>query len=598
MRTAVSALLFAALCVPALAGPTKAHLDDLPVREVTVFKDGHAFVSHEGTLEIEDGAVVLEYLPEPVLGTFWAYARGRRVTLESVVAARQQVEESRTAISLADLLRANAGKPVTLSVKRGDEIQDLMGTLAGIPVREAERAITIPARREYDYSRGGYIESPAMTRTETVTERGDVVLVDTEDGLRALPLEAVVSASFPKDAAREYTEPIEKSRLRLNIAGGRGGTTVGITYLQRGLRWIPEYKMTIDGEGKAVLMLQGTLVNDMVDLNDVTVNLIVGVPSFAFKDQLSPLALREAAAQLSQYFQPSSSTAYAFHNAIMSQVASPHAGSGGGGGAPPAGAESLGPREDLFLYKIAHVSLKKGERMIVPVIEIQATYKDVYTWNIPFSPPPELLSNMNVQQREEMMMLASGARARHALRVKNDSEVPLTTGPALILAEGSRTGGQLLAQSLIRYTSVGNEVDVDVTVATDLHTKKWEQQTGREDNAKVINGHNFTRLNMRGFLELTNYKKEPVTVEVTRAVLGTLTESDNDGELLQINAFEDWSYLPEGSGANWRSWYCRWWGNWPSWWHNANDIGQVKWTITLNPGEKRTLGYTWYYYAW
>ena len=47
----------------------------LPVKEVTVFKDGHAFVVQEGVLPTnETGSVVLDSLPAPVIGTFCAYS--------------------------------------------------------------------------------------------------------------------------------------------------------------------------------------------------------------------------------------------------------------------------------------------------------------------------------------------------------------------------------------------------------------------------------------------------------------------------------------------------------------------------------------------
>jgi hypothetical protein len=46
-------------------------LAKMPVKEITVFKDGHAFVLHEGPLPTDGaGNVVLDYLPAPVLGTF------------------------------------------------------------------------------------------------------------------------------------------------------------------------------------------------------------------------------------------------------------------------------------------------------------------------------------------------------------------------------------------------------------------------------------------------------------------------------------------------------------------------------------------------
>ena len=51
--------------------PLKA-LARLPVKEITVFKDGHAFVLHSGRMPTDAaGQVVLDYLPSPVIGTFW-----------------------------------------------------------------------------------------------------------------------------------------------------------------------------------------------------------------------------------------------------------------------------------------------------------------------------------------------------------------------------------------------------------------------------------------------------------------------------------------------------------------------------------------------
>jgi len=579
-------------CAGSVAAATTARLEDVPVREVTIFKDGHAFVTHEGKLEVKEDAVVLEHVPEPVLGAFWPYVRGRRAKLTSVVAGKQNVDESRAAITLPELIRANEGRQVTLLVKTGDKIEEIKGKNLGIPKRTVERETMTQPRHEYDYRLRRNVQIPATATVATVVETGDIVLIQTDAGLRTVKLASITGATFPDDAGRTFTETLEKRRIRLNIEGGRGETTVGMTYLQKGLRWIPEYAVMIEDDGKVRIKLQGTIINDMVDLDDVTVHLVVGVPNFTFKDQISPIALRDAAARLSQYFQPASATGFAFSNAIMSQMAGNRADVGGPGIEQPmgAGAEALGSQEDLFIYKVEHVSLKKGERMIVPVIEIEATYTDAYVWNIPFSLPPDLLRNMNEQQREQMMMLSSGARAYHKLRIKNTSKVPLTTGAALILKDG-----RLLAQSMIRYTSIGNEVDVDVTVATDIHTKKWEKQTDRANNAVTIAGHSYARLDMRGFLELTNYKKEKVTVEITRAVLGAVTEADNEGEILQLNSFEDLSFLPDGGGAGRGGW--RWWSYWPWWWHYVNDVGQVKWTVTLGPGDKRRLQYEWHYFV-
>ena len=60
---------------------------DLPIREITVFKDGHAIVVHEGEAETQpDGSVELNYVPQPVIGTFWLHSADDQAELISVAA--------------------------------------------------------------------------------------------------------------------------------------------------------------------------------------------------------------------------------------------------------------------------------------------------------------------------------------------------------------------------------------------------------------------------------------------------------------------------------------------------------------------------------
>ena len=63
----------------------------LPVRELTAFKDGHAFVLREDALQKDaEGNVVLDELPTPVLGTFWPFVVGGDAKL---ISARAGVDE-------------------------------------------------------------------------------------------------------------------------------------------------------------------------------------------------------------------------------------------------------------------------------------------------------------------------------------------------------------------------------------------------------------------------------------------------------------------------------------------------------------------------
>src|SRR5438128_6604567 len=118
LAAACTALLICAASMAAQSPAPLAALARMPVKEVTVFKDGHAFVLHEGTLPTDAvGNVLMDYLPSPVLGTFWPYSSNADVKLAGVVAGQRRVLIEETALSLAALLEGNAGAQTIITEK-------------------------------------------------------------------------------------------------------------------------------------------------------------------------------------------------------------------------------------------------------------------------------------------------------------------------------------------------------------------------------------------------------------------------------------------------------------------------------------------------
>ena len=110
LLVASAGLLIGAASIAAQAPAPLAALARMPIKEITVFKDGHAFVLHEGTLPTDAaGNVVMDYLPTPVLGTFWPYSSNKDVKLAGVVAGQRRVVVEETALTLVQLLDGNAG---------------------------------------------------------------------------------------------------------------------------------------------------------------------------------------------------------------------------------------------------------------------------------------------------------------------------------------------------------------------------------------------------------------------------------------------------------------------------------------------------------
>jgi hypothetical protein len=370
---------------------------------------------------------------------------------------------------------------------------------------------------------------------------------------------------------------------------------VGLLYLQRGIRWIPNYKVTIDGKGQAVVRLQATLVNELADLDDVTAHLVIGVPTFEFKDTPDPISLQQAAAQLSQYFRQDAQTAYGFANAIMSQQSAPmdHRSRGGAESEPgrtlnlgPEVAES-GKNEDLFIFAVKHVSMKKGQRMVITIGEFKVKYKDVFALEIPFAPPTELWRNFDNNRKAELARLFNAPKVMHKIRLFNSSEYPLTTAPALILKDD-----RLLAQGLMTYAAPGADTDMGITTAVDIRVKKTDNETKRTPNAANWQGDQYGRIDLARRITMTSFRNDAVEVEVIRHVLGNVDSADNKGQIEMVNILEDSSFAG-GSGAS-----PYWWGwfSWPWWWHHFNGVGRITWTVTLDPKKPLDLGYAWNYY--
>lgn len=570
----VGALISPSAVAQEHAAPLSA-LAKMPVKEITIFKDGHAFVLHEGKMPTdESGHVLLDHLPTPVIGTFWPYSADKKAKLAGVTAARRRVLVEQTALVLRDLLECNVGAEVIIN--EGTPPGPYPATIVGLPARSSEEL---------------GITQPPMSG-EPLPQKGGLILLKTTEGTKVVNIDRIQDVKFLSKYKTKVANEEFRNLLRLKLDWEAGklekSADVGLMYLQKGVRWIPNYLVELDGNGKANVKLQATLINEMIDLEDVTVNLVVGVPSFMFKDMIDPMALGQTIAQLAQLAEDPG-LGNSISNAMMSQVAvQPRS-------APrPAGGGDLGPdigggqNEDLFLYTVRNVSLKKGQRMVLPVAQYTLDYKDIFTLDLPFAPPPELSGHINDAQRAEIARLLSAPKVQHKIRLTNSSKQPLTTAPTLIVNKG-----RVLAQSMMTYTSAGGQSDLTVTAAVDVKMKKNEKEVKRTPNAAAWNGDQYWRIDLSGSIHLTNSRAATAELEVVRHVMGNVGEADHDGQVEMINVLEDDSFVPTATARypHWWSWY-----NWPTWWQHFNGVGRITWNLKLKPGEGVDLKYTWHYY--
>lgn len=558
------------------AAPVSGTLSKLPVREVTVFKDGHAFVLHEGSLPVNAaGELVLDNLPTPVVGTFWPYQVNGK--LRGVVASREPVTAQRTALSVYDLLKANIGADVT--------IIDTMER------RFNAKILDVPQPPPSDVPLGEP-QVDRYGRPTTPPAQPEVILLQTNEGVLARSLASITQVIFKNPPHQTAATPEFRNLLRLQLDGPKRpvgeNVPIGMVYLQKGLRWIPSYRLALDGKGHASVKMQATLVNELVDLQDATANFVIGVPSFALKDTVDPLSLQNTFARLSPLFDPASRSAGAFSNALQSQVASQsYARANDDAGEQPgnaAGIAEAGNNEDFFVFTTKNLSLRKGERMAFPLAQYDLQYKDIYTLEAPAKPPVEVYRSLNYEQQSVVSKSLVTPSVMHKIRLLNTGTQPLTTAPALI-----ESNGRLLAQTLMTYTASGGRSDLDLAPAVDVTVKRVESESKRTPNALKWRDDSYSRVDVGGRLIVTSYRNEPISLELTQQFIGTVDTADLAGVIRKLGLGDD-----DGEAAS--ASLPTWWNYNSGDWRAVNGLSSVKWTITLPAKKSIEVPYSYHYF--
>ena len=546
--------------------------ETLPVREVTIFKDGHAFVMREGDVAANrDGEIVINDVPEPVVGTFWAYAlKGK---LRGVTAGRNLSTQKMDALNLRDLIKANIGAAVTI-IDGNDKRFD--ATILSVP--------QTPPLDNIDQT-----ETPEARYQRLQNQSGnEIVLLQTKEGVLVRSLNSIGQLIF-KNAPRAALEiPQFQSSLRLQLEdkpapGQKVG--VGFVYLQKGLRWIPNYRLSLGKDKTARLQLQATLANDLIDLDDAAVNLVIGVPSFAFKDTVDPIALRNDFTRLGAAFNPNTRGAGAFSNAISTQrVSSSYALNGAGNAATPEGpAPGADANEDFFLYSIPKITLAKGERATFSLTNSSLKYADIYAFDNPAAPPAEVYRDLNYDQQRAISAQLAAPQVMHRIRLFNDTKAPLTTAPTLI-----ESNGRLLAQTLMTYTATGGRSDIDLAPAVDVTVKRQETETKRTPNSLKFRDNDYTRVDVAGTLTVTSYRSEPITVEVSQKLVGTTDKVGFEGQTRKLGMGDDALNAEDNRPS--------WWNYNTGDWRAVNGLSAVKWVLQVPAKGKLEVPYAYHYF--
>ena len=412
-----------------------------------------------------------------------------------------------------------------------------------------------------------YYESQVVQRFSEMS-----IGLKTESGVQVFPASRIESVEVIGQPKWLKPKSTKQSRLSIKTEGVAAGQKInlGVAALERGIRWIPSYRVEVKGAPikEAKLELEAMMINELADLKDTNVFFVVGVPHFLFQDTMSPLSINTAFAGVSSFFRAGAggSRRDSYMN-VTSQISSQADGSYGSDDqnntpVPTIGAEeqvTSFSAEQLYLYQANQISLKKGERSSLRLFSLTVPCTEVFEWTLNDDPETqkrylEYYNSSSSQQIKQDL----ATKVWYALRLKNNTGMPWTTAPAITFREWKPIG-----QDMMTFTPTGTDNILRVTPATEVIGTHTLEEKSRERMEMKYGGstYNFDLVTVEGKIKLKNIKKEAVEIVLTRNMVGDVISASDEGKISR-------------QGLNLQM-------------VNPNSI--IKWNMTIPPGEKEIV---------
>ncbi len=495
MKTIVCPLVLFLSILVSPAQDSAAKIDTL-----SVFKNGLAVVRMQGAIP-DSGSLELQTIPDPVHGTFW-------IQSAKPVTARVEMKRAEAPFetqSHADLLQRLIGENVVIHT--GNDM--ISGTVLGSPREESRQwnrdYATVDGRSGW-YGWGWPLRQP----NANAGNQPKLALIRTDAGkviaLHPNAIQRLEFATLPK---------LERVRPVLSLKS-QGAAKIAVEFLTKGISWAPSYRIDLSNPDKLTIAQKATLRNELTSLREVEIRLISGFPSVKYGGIDSPLSPRTTWTNFFQQLTSASSQSQS--PGVFSQIASntvrmPQF-------APAVPAEP-GESVDLHFQSIGRHSLEPGESLSIPVASAEAGYERVIEWNIPDTRDAHGRYISEHERRSHPDKYEESAW--DAIGFANPFDFPMTTAPAMLVANGKFQG-----QQDSNWTNPGVKTTVRINKALSLSTRAVEHEVPETRENLRIAGNNFYKTQVEGELSIENHRGQPVVVNVKRRFSGDLVRADGE----------------------------------------------------------------------
>ena len=190
------------------------------------------------------------------------------------------------------------------------------------------------------------------------------------------------------------------------------------------------------------------------------------------------------------------------------------------GGAPVAAystAREGATAEDLFLYPVERLTLKRGETAYLPLFTAEVPYEHIYTWKV----DDYLDESGNYRRDSQREGTPKSEEVWHCCRLTNIMKMPWTTATAEFVKNGQFTG-----QDTCFYTGPGARTTVRINRAMNVAADQAEFEVERKRNAGSFYGYSYDLVKVEGKLRIFSRAAEPLRIEVTKDLSGEVLSTD------------------------------------------------------------------------
>ena len=352
-----------------------------------------------------------------------------------------------------------------------------------------------------------------------------VTLQGQQGGWTTVPAGQIRYASFLEQPNLDVSMPKVTPRhlVELSFSNKKAEQPFDMMYLANGLNWAPEYLLELTGENAGTLSLQGELANNVEDINNTTLNLVVGVPNFAYANRSSYLVdfLQLIIPQNynDQYRNTLSNAQYAirFDPETYEEAIELVEGE-------PTGSRN----EDLFFYTLKNFSLPKGGRSMQPIFKENVEVKHIYECNLPSN-------EGNQVYEQDYLFTPQSNKVFHTLKLENKTKQPWTTASILVMNANGNQGKRPISQDMLTYTPIGDKTYVKLTEAVEVRVEQAERELDRQKGAISDRRFgSFDLVQVEGKIKVKNFKDKQLDLRLKRDIVGTLKKSSVDWQKSEV----------------------------------------------------------------